>query len=95
MATYTVILDDQQEIALQYALDLALAAQPPVEEGQEPPPAPTLETMPQWLVNADLANRLRDLESLLKQTEAVLGVIDAATIPQPTLRAYALARKEA
>lgn len=102
MGTYTVTLDADQEIALQYALELALAAgsaQPP-EEGQPPSPPPTLATMPQVLVNADLANRTRDLESLAAQTVAVLTAIQDQPVRQsylgalvsPAMRAFLTAR---
>ena len=80
MAEYPVIVVGDYEYALAYAQEVyAQHWSPEVPEGEEPPPPPTVEQMPQVLVDADLANRLREMEAAAAQIIPTLqGITDPA-----------------
>lgn len=98
MADYTVTVVDDDEYALAYAQEIqAKNWSPEVPEGEEPPPPPPLAQTPQVLVEADLRNRLLDMQN---QANAVLPTLQAISdptiqqqvlqslVPSPAVQAY-------
>lgn len=97
MAEYTVSVVSDSEYALAYAQEVYAAQwRPEVSEGETPPPPPTVEQMPQVLVDADLANRLREMTTLAAdllpklagKTPAEQHFLIETMVPSPALRAY-------
>lgn len=102
MTDYTVSVTGDYEHALAYVQEIYAGNwHPEVEEGETPPPPPTLAQMPQVLVDADLTNRLREMEARARDLVTTLaGIPDEAMrqqlaqtlIHSPALRALCLAR---
>ena len=98
MAEYPVVVVGDFQYALAYAQEVYAATwRPEVPEGEEPPPPPTVEQMPQVLVDADLQNRLREMESQAARVIPTLqGITDPALqeqvlvsmVPSPAMQDY-------
>lgn len=86
MPAYTVTVDPDYTFALAFAQETYAANwAPDVPEGGDAPPPPTVEQMPQVLVDADLTNRLREME---QAAAAIIPTLQGIT--DPTLQEQVL-----
>jgi hypothetical protein len=98
MPEYIVEILGDYSYALAYAQEVYVSNWAPVvPEGQEPPPPPTVDEMPQVLTLADLDNRLREMEAVAASVLPTLqGITDPAgqeqvlnsLVASPAMRAY-------
>jgi regulator of protease activity HflC (stomatin/prohibitin superfamily) len=75
VANYTITLSDEQEVALQYALELRNVERQANDEEEM-----TLEEILQERNGSDMANTLRNLDTLVTPILSNLRLLDATTL---------------